>query len=125
MILGTSRWELVANLPERLKKLNDLLRDEIGGILQKELGLDEDALVTVVRAVISPTLEHATVWISVFPESKKEAVLQKINRKIYSLQQVLNKRLTMRPVPKVRFEIDRTEEGAARIEKLIDNAAKF
>jgi ribosome-binding factor A len=112
-------------LPERLKKLNDLLRDEIGGILQKELGLDEDALVTVVRAVISPTLEHATVWISVFPESKKEAVLQKINRKIYSLQQVLNKRLTMRPVPKVRFEIDRTEEGAARIEKLIDNAAKF
>jgi ribosome-binding factor A len=112
-------------LPERLKKLNDLLRDEIGGILQKELGLDEDALVTVVRAVISPTLEHATVWISVLPESKKEAVLQKINRKIYSLQQVLNKRLTMRPVPKVRFEIDRTEEGAARIEKLIDNAAKF
>ncbi len=109
---------------ERLKKLNDLLRDEAGKILKKELELN-NALVTVVRADISPTLEHATVWISVFPESQEKSALKEINSKIYSLQQMLNKRLVMRPVPKIRFEIDKTEEEAARIEKLIDSTAKF
>ncbi len=108
---------------ERLKKLNDLLRDEAGKILKKELELN-DALVTVVRADISPTLEHATIWISVFPESQEGQALREINQNIYSLQQALNKRLVMRPVPKIRFEIDRTEEEAAYIEKLIDNTVK-
>ena len=110
-------------MSERIKKLNDLLRDEVGKILKKELELN-DALVTVVRADISPTLEHATVWISVFPESKEKLALTEINRQIYRLQQILNKRLTMHPVPKIRFEIDKTEKEAARIEELIDNAAK-
>ena len=111
-------------ISERTKKLNDLLRDEVGKILKGELDLDDGTLVTVVRACISPTLEHATVWISVFPDSKRDAVLQKINRKIYFLQQLFNKRLAMRPVPKIRFEIDRTEEGAAQIERLIEKAPK-
>lgn len=111
-------------LGDRLKKLNQLLRVEISKILKSELELDDETFITVVRADVSPTLEHATIWISVFPESKRGAVLQKINRKIYSLQQILNKRLAMRPVPKIRFETDKTEEGAARIEKLIDNAVK-
>ena len=109
---------------ERLKKLNDLLRNEVGKILKSELDLDDGTLVTVVQANVSPTLEHATVWISVFPESKREEALRKINRRIYFLQQLLNKRLKMRPVPKIRFEIDRTEEGAARIEKLIEKTPK-
>jgi ribosome-binding factor A len=111
-------------ISERTKKLNDLLRDEVGKILKGELDLDNETLITVVRADVSPTLEHATIWVSVFPESEREAVLQKINRQIYPLQQILNKRLSMRPVPKVRFEIDKTEEGVARIERLIDNSAK-
>jgi ribosome-binding factor A len=105
-------------MPDRLKKLNDLLRDEVGKILKKELEFNS-ILVTVVWAIISPTLEHATIWISVLPESKRETVLQKINQKIYHIQQILNKRLAMRPVPKVRFEIDKTEEKAAWIEKLL------
>jgi len=105
----------------RLKKLNDLLRDEAGKILKKELEFN-DVLVTVVRADISPTLEHATIWISVLPESQRENVLQKINQKIYNFQQILNKRLAMHPVPKIRFEIDKTEEAAARIEKLLQKS---
>jgi len=108
-------------MSNRFKKLNDLLRDEAGKMLKKELEFN-GVLVTVVRAVVSPTLEHATIWISVLPESQRETVLQKINQKIYNLQQILNKRLAMRPVPKIRFEIDKTEEKAARIEKLLQKS---
>ena len=111
-------------LGDRLQKLNRLLGVEVSKILKSELELDDETFITVVKADVSPTLEHAIIWISVFPEFNKETVLQKINKKIYFLQQILNKRLVMRPVPKIRFEIDKTEEGAARIEQLIDNAAK-
>ncbi len=109
-------------MSERLKKINDLLRDEVGKILLTEI--EEDALITVTGASISPTLEHATIKISVFPLLKAKEVLEKIKKDIYHIQQSLNKRLIMRPVPKIRFEIDQTEERANRIEELIEKVVK-
>ena len=111
-------------MSERLKKLNELLRDEVGKILLTELDKEDDVLVTVTGADISPTLEHATIKISVFPPTKEEELLKKIERQIYQIQQILNKRLSIRPVPKIRFEIDKTEEEAGRIEKLLDEVIK-
>ncbi len=107
------------SLSERIKKLNDLLRDEIAKILLTELEKDDGILVTVVGATVSPTLEHATIKISVFPNAKEKPILEKIKKRIYHIQQILNKRLTMRPVPKIRFEIDQSEERASRIEEIL------
>lgn len=108
----------------RLEKINELLRVEAGKIIQSEIELESGALVTVVRANASPTLEHATIWISIFPRIEEEKILKKINRKIYFLQQILNKRLQMRPVPKIRFDIDRSEERASHIEEIIKKVVK-
>jgi len=108
----------------RINKLNDLLRDEVGKILLTELRIDDGILVTVMGARVSPTLEHATVLISVIPKEKTRVALRKISQQIYFIQQMLNKRLIMRPVPKIRFEIDRTEEQAGRIEKILEKNAQ-
>lgn len=105
---------------ERQKKLNDLLRDEVGKILASELEAD-NALVTVTDANVSSTLEHATIKISVFPKNKADIILKKISKQIYHIQQLLNKRLNMRPVPKIRFEIDRSEERTNKIEEMLKN----
>lgn len=104
-------------MSERIKKLNDLLRDEVGKILLAELEKEEGVLVTVTGADVSHTLEHATIKISAYPSSQAKLVFEKINKKIYNIQQMLNKRLDMRPVPKIRFEIDTTEEKASQIEE--------
>lgn len=104
----------------RLEKIKDLLRDEVGKIIKDEFEFEEWPIVTVTRTEISKTLEHATVFISILPQTKAKAVLKKIKSRIYFLQQILNKRLSMRPVPKIRFEIDRTEERADRIEKILN-----
>lgn len=105
-------------MTQRIKKLNDLLRDEVGKILVEEFEKEESALVTVTGANISPTLEHATIKLSVFPQDKAGEVIKKIEKQIYHIQQLLNKRLAMRPVPKIRFEIDTSEEKATKIEDL-------
>lgn len=105
----------------RLKKVNDLIRDEIGKIIRTELDF-EGLLVTVVRAGVSPTLENATIYVSVFPDKQAKRVLKELSKNVYDLQQVLNKKVVLRPVPKIRFELDSTEEEAQRIENLIDSA---
>ena len=108
-------------MSERIKKLNDLIRDEIAKILLAELEKDDGILVTVTSADVSPTLEHATIKISVFPLNKAKKVLLKIEKQIYHIQQLLNKRLAMRPVPKIRFEIDESEERANKIGEIMKN----
>ena len=108
-------------MSERLLKLNDLIRDEVAKILLAELEKDDSVLVTVIGADVSPTLEHATIKISVFPVNKANEVLKKIKEQIYHIQQLLNKRLAMRPIPKIRFEIDTTEERASQIEEKLKN----
>lgn len=106
----------------RSKKLNDLLRDVVGKVLLGEFQpADDSALITVTRAEISPTLEHATIYISVLPDAAAAATIAALRRQIYDLQQAVNHQLIMRPVPKIRFELDTTEAHAARIEKLLEN----
>jgi ribosome-binding factor A len=112
-----------SNMTDRLTRVNQLIRIEVSKILREEVDAEE-ALITVTKVVSSPTLEHATVFISVFPIEKVGEILGKINHKIYTIQQQLNKKLFMRIVPKLRFEIDLTEERAEKIEKLIEKIVK-
>ena len=104
----------------RKEKINDLIRDEVGKILHQNLVLDVDALVTVTRAIVSDDLNHVRIYISVFPSKFVEEALEQINKAIYFLQQILNKKLKIHPVPKMFFVIDQTEERAAEVEKVIE-----
>jgi len=104
----------------RREKINELIRDEVGKILHRELDLNFEALVTVTRAVTSEDQNHVRVYVSVFPSNVAQEALQSINRNIYFFQQTLNKKLQIRPVPKLFFVLDETEEKAAKIEKLVE-----
>ncbi len=105
----------------RNEKVSALVRDEIGAILLHELDLTVDALVTVTRAVLSEDGAHVRVFVSVLPENLAETVLKEIMQNIYNYQQLLNKQLRIRPVPKMYFVVDDTEAEASKIEKLIDS----
>jgi ribosome-binding factor A len=111
-------------MTERIHKLNDLLRDEVGKILLNELTVADGILVTVTRAVVSPTLEHATVYISVLPENKSKEILKKLKIEIFGIQQRLNKIFQIRTVPKIRFEIDTVEQHASHIEEILQKVEK-
>ncbi len=110
-------------MTDRIKKVNELLKEEIGSLFLKELNLPE-CLTTITRVEASPNLQQARVYISVMPESKKEEVFEVLNKEIYSIQQGLNKRLNMRPVPKIIFKKEEKTEQAARIEELLEKIEK-
>ena len=104
----------------RKEKISHLIRDEVGKILHHNLDLDVEALPTVMRAIVSDDLNHVRIYISVFPSQFTEEVLTVINKNIYFLQQILNKKLKIHPVPKMFFVIDKTEERASEVEKVIE-----
>lgn len=104
----------------RVKKFNELIKEELGKILFDFLDLKPGILVTITRVTTNPNLFSAAVYFSVYPSSEAEIILEKINRSIYQIQQLLNKTLRVRPVPKIIFKFDKNPEEAADVEKLIE-----
>jgi len=99
------------------------LKEEIGKILEKEITFS-GVLTTVTRTDTSPDLNQAKVYISVMPEDKKERVFDSLDKNVYNIQQQLNKRLRMRPVPKIKFKEEKKTEEAARIEEVLEEIKK-
>ena len=111
-------------MSQRIKRINELLRQEISKLILREIEF-EDILVTVNQVETSADLSHAKVKISVLPDKKEGLALKVINKKIYQLQQELNKKLYMKIVPKIQFEIDQAEVKAQRIEEILGQIKKY
>lgn len=86
----------------------------------REVDFPEGFLVTLTRVEISSNLIEAKIYISALPENQIKSVLEILNRQVYFLQQKLNNRLKMRPIPKIRFVEERTTREAGRVEELLE-----
>ncbi len=105
-------------MSQRILRVNELIKQEISKLLKKEIDF-ADILVTVTKVDTSPDLKYAKIKLTVLPSDKSESALKIINQHIYQIQQALNKKLTMKYVPKIKFEIDKLEAHAQRIEELL------
>jgi len=101
----------------KLERLNELIKEVLGRIILEEEEFGQGVLVTIMGAKTSEDGLHCRVAISVFPDKNGPIVLEVLTRHIYHLQQMLNKKLQMRPVPKIRFVLDKTEAEAQEIEE--------
>jgi len=111
-------------MAKRLQRVNALLKKELAKIILREVEFPKDTLVTITRAETTPNLAESTVFISVMPEGKEEKVLEILKRNIYFLQQKINNRLRMRPIPKIKFLAEKKTGEAARIEKILEQLKK-
>lgn len=109
---------------QRIQKVNELLKRELGKIILKELEFSRDVLITITRVNTSPDLRGAKIWVSVMPENQIFLALRVLKRNIYNLQKKLDKRLRMRPVPKIEFLKESKLEEAQKIEEILDKIQK-
>lgn len=103
--------------PRRVEKLNNLIREELAAFLEREIEFPDGALVTVTRIAVSPDAHYAAAMIAVLPEKAQKPALEILAKKIYDIQQEVNRRLRTRPVPKITFRIDEDEERRQRVEQ--------
>jgi len=111
-------------MSKRIQRVNQLIKKEFSQILLREVDFPKDILVTITRVDTSPNLRESKVFISTVPEDKAQMVLKTLNQEIYELQQKINRRLKMRPVPRIRFSKERETAEAGRIEELLEKLKK-
>jgi ribosome-binding factor A len=104
----------------RAERFNDLIKKELGRIIFDFLDVEPGILVTVTRVITNPNLFSSDVYVSVYPSSKLAVIMKKLRHSVFAIQQLLNKKLKVRPVPKIVFKYDRNPEEASEIEKLLD-----
>lgn len=105
---------------ERAQRFNELIKKELGKIIFNFLDLKPGVLVTVTQVLTNPDLFTSNIYISVYPSSEAKKILDKLNHSIYQIQQSLNRKLEVRPVPKIIFKHDKNPEEASQIEKLLE-----
>lgn len=106
-------------MTKRIERVNSLLEREIGKILLKEFSFD-NAMVTLTRVETTANLIGARVYISVFPEEENAKIIKILNRRVYEIQNKINKLLNMRPIPKIIFGKEVQISEASKIEGILN-----
>lgn len=105
----------------RIEQVANLIREVIAGIVIRELAFPAGTLVTVTRVHVSEDLFYGTVFVTILagsPEGERSALGQ-LKDATGAVQHALNRKLRMRPVPRIAFAIDQGEVRRERIEKLL------
>ena len=76
-----------------------------------------DTLVTLTDVDVDAKMDRAVVWVSVFPSEKAEHAVRVLNSASFGLTKTLLRKVNIRPMPELHFEIDHGPENAARVEK--------
>jgi len=104
---------------ERIQQVNQLIKKELGQILLREGDFSKNVLVTITRVDTTRNLIDTRVYVSVLPEGESLKILEKLKKRIFDIQQLLNKRLRMRPIPKIIFIEEKQTSEAGKIEQLL------
>jgi len=69
-------------MSKRIKRVNQLIKQEISQILLREIDSLKDTLVTVTRAETTPDLRESKIFLSVIPEENTNKIIKFLNRKL-------------------------------------------
>ena len=102
----------------RTLRVAGVIRDETAKLLVREFDFGE-AVVTVTEVTVEPSFAWADIFVSVIPSEQADAVLSELVRRAGDIHHYLNRKMNIRPMPRVRFQIDHGPEHAAKIEKML------
>jgi ribosome-binding factor A len=105
----------------RTNRIDELLRQEITGIISREIGDPRVGFATITGVETAPDLRHAKVFVSVIgqPADRKEA-LRALGRAMPFVRHELGKRLRLKRIPEFHLELDETLERGTRVLRLLD-----
>jgi ribosome-binding factor A len=105
----------------RQKRVNELLKEELGLLLLRDVRDPRLRGVTVTDVQVSPDLGHAHVYISLIgDEEEVAAAIGGLERASGYLRHQIAKRIDLRHVPEFNFSFDPSLERGQRILSLLD-----
>lgn len=76
--------------------------------------------VTVTGARVSDDLRHATIYISVLEDKKRDLTIDALTSSASFVRSELGRRLKMRYIPDLAFSIDEAVEYGRKIDRILD-----
>ncbi|PYM14669.1 MAG: 30S ribosome-binding factor RbfA [Candidatus Rokuibacteriota bacterium] len=105
---------------KRLDRVNQLIKEEVSTLLQRELKDPRLGFVTVTAVEVSKDLRVAKVFVSVLgDEAQWAASLGALDSARGFVRNWLRQHLDLRVIPELTFRADRSMEHAARIQHLL------
>jgi ribosome-binding factor A len=103
--------------PDRLTRVNELLKREIANIMEREIALEADCLISVTKVKTSPDLRHARVYISIFgaDADKKIKVMRSLKKSRSNIQHKMASTLEMKYTPVIEFFEDENMANADKV----------
>ncbi len=113
-------------MTRRSERVNELLREEISVIVQRELKDPRlGGLISITSVESSPDFRHARVFVSVLgSEDERSSSLTALNAGARFIRHALRARLeSLRIVPELHFKSDTSIAEGARMSALLDQVA--
>lgn len=104
----------------RMERINDLLKEEIALLLQREIKDPRIGFVSVTRVRTTKDLKNAKVYISVYGDEEAQSqAIQGLDSAAGYIRSLLFKSLSLKTVPKLTFVLDESIAYGARISSLL------
>lgn len=108
-----------------MERIGEALKEEIGAIIEGELGDPRIALCTVTELQLSPDGKSARVYLQVAGDDREQqATLKAVSAAKGYIRRQLLERLGVRHVPELTFLLDLSEEYGTRIDELLGRIKK-
>lgn len=109
-------------MTKRSDRVADQVQRELAVILQRQLKDPRVRLATVSRVSLSGDLSHATVQVSVLgDEAERRQCVAALDHAKGFVRSALARRVHLRTVPELTFELDRGAEHSLRIQEILEN----
>jgi ribosome-binding factor A len=107
-------------MSQRTEKVDELLRQEIGSIVARDLADPRVGFVTITSVETTRDLRHAKVWVSVIGQpEERDAAVGALRHAMPFIRHELGKRLRIKRIPDLHVHLDDTAERGTRILQLL------
>jgi ribosome-binding factor A len=107
-------------MSQRTDRVDELLRQEIGELLAKEVADPRIGFATITDVETSPDLRHAKVWVSVIGQkADRDETLRALAQAMPFIRHELGKRLRIRRIPDLHVRLDDSAERGTRVLHLL------
>src|SRR6185503_15835497 len=104
----------------RTDRIDELLRQEIGSILARDVQDPRIGFVTVTDVETAPDLSTARVWVSVIGQpAERDLALRALGRAMPFVRHELGSRIRLRRIPELHVKEDDTAQRGTRVLRLL------
>lgn len=107
---------------KRQKQINELLRRQFSMVLMEEGSyIFEKAMVTITRVSVSPDLQNAKFYLSVFNTDQKQEVMMALEENNHRLRFALANKVgkQLRRIPELQFFLDESLDEFFKMDQLL------